>query len=30
VTASISGGFYNMLCVLPPRSKIYGYIVPEY
>ena len=30
VTASQSGAFYNMLCILPPRSKIYGYIVPEY
>jgi hypothetical protein len=30
VTTSQSGAFYNMLCILPPRSKIYGYIVPEY
>jgi len=30
VTSSVSGGFYNLLCVLPPRSKIHGYIVSEY
>ena len=30
VTSSQSGAFYNLICVLPPRSKIYGYIVPEY
>lgn len=30
VTASQSGGFYNMLCVLPPRSKVYGYIIDEF
>ena len=30
VTTSQSGGFYNMLCILPPRSKVYGYIIDEY
>ena len=30
VTSSVSGGFYSMLCILPPRSKVYGYIVDEY
>lgn len=30
VTSSVSGGFYNLLCVLPPRSKIHGYVLSEY
>ena len=30
VTTSQSGGFYNMLCILPPRSKVYGYIIDEF
>ena len=30
VTTSQSSGFYNMLCILPPRSKVYGYIIDEY
>ena len=30
VTKSIADGFYNMLCTLPPRSKIHGYIMSEH
>lgn len=30
VTSSTAGGFYNILCVLPARSKVHGYLVPEY
>ena len=30
VTTSQSSGFYNMLCILPPRSKVYGYIIDEF
>jgi hypothetical protein len=30
VTKSVSGGYYDIQCFLPPGSKIYGYNVPEH
>jgi hypothetical protein len=30
VTSSTTPGAYNLLCILPPRSKVHAYLVPEH
>jgi hypothetical protein len=30
VPNSVAGGPYNLVCSLPPQSKIFAYLVPEY